>query len=253
MAKYTAAAISTNETTAFMKSPIRNWLPLIVKVSAEKSGRADDGADQRRQKVLDERRDDRPERPADDDRHRQVDHVAPQKELSEAAQHRVLHHLLAAEATRSESMGLARLRPQVRRPRADIRSDPCMPNTSPRSSASKRSASTRVITLANGDSAPGHFFVARASAHTAGPERVGELLNAEPGFFPFETLDGSGGPRTVLYNRQHVIMVALAENEARRDPGYDVATERFVSVLLSNGQPRDRRRCASIAPRAATA
>ena len=31
-------------------------------------------------------------------------------------------------------------------------------------------------------------------------------------------------------------MVALAENEARRDPGYDVATERFVSVLLSNGE-----------------
>jgi hypothetical protein len=30
-------------------------------------------------------------------------------------------------------------------------------------------------------------------------------------------------------------MVALRENEARRDPGYDVATERSVSVLLSNG------------------
>jgi len=31
-------------------------------------------------------------------------------------------------------------------------------------------------------------------------------------------------------------MVALSEQEARRDPGYDVATERFVSVLLSNGR-----------------
>ena len=91
-----------------------------------------------------------------------------------------------------------------------------------------------LITLANGDSAPGHFFVARNSAHTAGPERVGELLNAERGFFPFETLDGDA-TRTVLYNRRQVIMVALHENEARRDPGYDVATERFVSVLLSNG------------------
>jgi hypothetical protein len=30
-------------------------------------------------------------------------------------------------------------------------------------------------------------------------------------------------------------MVALAENEARRDSGYDVAIERVVSVLLSNG------------------
>ena len=91
-----------------------------------------------------------------------------------------------------------------------------------------------LITLSNGDSAPGHFFVAKASAHTTGPERVGELLNAEPGFFPFETLDGPR-TRTVLYNRRQVIMVALTENEARRDPGYDVATERFVSVLLSNG------------------
>jgi hypothetical protein len=92
-----------------------------------------------------------------------------------------------------------------------------------------------ILTLSSGNSASGHFFVARASAHTAGPERVGELLNAEPGFFPFETLDGHG-TRTVLYNRHQVIMVALAENEARRDPGYDVATERFVSMLLSNGQ-----------------
>ena len=91
-----------------------------------------------------------------------------------------------------------------------------------------------LLTLSNGDSSPGHFFVAKASAHTTGPERVGELLNAEPGFFPFETLDGPR-TRTVLYNRRQVIMVALTENEARRDPGYDVATERFVSVLLSNG------------------
>jgi hypothetical protein len=41
--------------------------------------------------------------------------------------------------------------------------------------------------------------------------------------------------RTVLYNRQQVVMVALTDNEARRDPGYDVATERFVSLLLSSG------------------
>ena len=32
------------------------------------------------------------------------------------------------------------------------------------------------------------------------------------------------------------MIVALAEDEASRDPGYDVATRRFVSVLLSNGQ-----------------
>jgi hypothetical protein len=91
-----------------------------------------------------------------------------------------------------------------------------------------------VITLSNGDSTEGHFFVARGSAHSAGPERVGELLNAEPGFFPFE-LRNPRANRTVLYNRRQVIMVALAENEASQVPGYDVAIERFVSVLLSNG------------------
>src|SRR2546421_3857403 len=91
-----------------------------------------------------------------------------------------------------------------------------------------------LIILSNGESTPGHFFVAKASAHSLGPERIGELLNAESGFFPFEMLEGQSN-RTVLYNRQQVVMVALTDNEARRDPGYDVATERFVSLLLSSG------------------
>ncbi len=92
-----------------------------------------------------------------------------------------------------------------------------------------------IVTLSNNDSIAGHFFVAKASARHAGPERVGELLNNETGFFPFET-DQKGGAQTVLYNRRQVVMVALADTEARRDPGYDVATERFVSALLSNGR-----------------
>jgi hypothetical protein len=93
-----------------------------------------------------------------------------------------------------------------------------------------------ILTLANGESSPGYFFVARASAHqSGGPERVGELLNAESGFFPFG-IDDAGGPRTVLYNREHVVMVALADNEARRDADYQVGTEQLVSVLLSSGQ-----------------
>lgn len=92
-----------------------------------------------------------------------------------------------------------------------------------------------ILTLANGDSSPGCFFVSRASAHYAGPEPVGELLNAEPGFFPFGIDDG-GEIRTVLYNRAQVVMVAIADNEARRDPGYDVAPAHRISVLLSNGR-----------------
>ena len=56
-----------------------------------------------------------------------------------------------------------------------------------------------------------------------------------PGFFPFELHDDDSGPQTVVYNRHHVVTVALADAEARRDPGYKVARQRFVSVLLSNG------------------
>ena len=41
----------------------------------------------------------------------------------------------------------------------------------------------------------------------------------------------------MLYNRAHVTTIALPANvtEARLDPGYDVATKRRVSILLSNG------------------
>jgi len=91
-----------------------------------------------------------------------------------------------------------------------------------------------VVTLAHGDSHEGHFFVATGGAHCSGPELVGDLLNAEPGFFPFELHDAPAN-RTVLYNRREVVMVALPENEASRVPGYDVAPERYVSVRLSHG------------------
>jgi hypothetical protein len=89
-----------------------------------------------------------------------------------------------------------------------------------------------VVTLTSGTSVAGHLFLAQASPTSTGPERVAELLNSESGFFPFE----DEGGHTVLYNRDHVVIVEVADDEARRDPGYGVATERVVSVLLSNGQ-----------------
>jgi hypothetical protein len=92
-----------------------------------------------------------------------------------------------------------------------------------------------LLTLSSGQSARGCFFTAGGSARHEGPERVGDLLNSEPGFFPFEVHEVDGS-RTVLFNRSHVVVVALADNEATRDPGYSVATRRAVSVLLSNGQ-----------------
>jgi hypothetical protein len=40
----------------------------------------------------------------------------------------------------------------------------------------------------------------------------------------------------VLYNLGHVVLVTLAENEARRVSGYEVARRHVVSLLLSNTQ-----------------
>jgi hypothetical protein len=89
-----------------------------------------------------------------------------------------------------------------------------------------------ILTLAGGASVSGHFFLAQASPTSAGRERVGELLNSESGFFPFE----NDQRQTVLYNRDHVVIVQLADNEAQLDPGYAVATTRTAVISLSNGR-----------------
>lgn len=91
-----------------------------------------------------------------------------------------------------------------------------------------------IVTLLSGESVKGCFFIAGGSTRREGPERIGDLLNTETGFFPFE-VHGDGGPRTVLYNRAHVTAVQVFDDEAQRDPGYAVATRRIVSLLLSDG------------------
>jgi hypothetical protein len=83
------------------------------------------------------------------------------------------------------------------------------------------------VSLVGGEIARGFFFVAG--------ERVGDLLNQEGGFFPFEILLAEGS-QTVLYNRAHVISVELSEPEAARDPGYTVAKRRDVWVMLTDGR-----------------
>jgi len=92
------------------------------------------------------------------------------------------------------------------------------------------------LTLSTGIRVKGTFFLASSSAVHAGPERVGDLLNADQGFFPFE-LTGDGNPQTVLYNRAHVTMIALPPSvvEAQLDPGYELAIKRRVSIMLSTG------------------
>ncbi len=91
-----------------------------------------------------------------------------------------------------------------------------------------------VVTLVGGESVHGSFFTAAADTRRDGGECIGDLLNADTGFFPFE-LDAPPAPHAVLFNRAHVITVALFDDEARRDPGYAVAKPRTVSILLSNG------------------
>ncbi|HJZ74901.1 MAG TPA: hypothetical protein VKE51_24355 [Vicinamibacterales bacterium] len=93
------------------------------------------------------------------------------------------------------------------------------------------------LTLTTGATVCGCFFLAGSRANQVGPERVGDLLNAEAGFFPFE-LNGDVSPRTVLYNRAQVVLVTLLGEtiEAQLDPGYHLATVRAVEMLLSNGR-----------------
>lgn len=101
------------------------------------------------------------------------------------------------------------------------------------------------LTLAPGTSVSGSFFVAGQTSTHEGSERIGDLLNTQAGFFPFELRDGT----TVLYNRAHLVAVALEPgvSEAERDPGYDVATHRNVGMLLSTGM-RVKGRVAVYAP-----
>lgn len=90
------------------------------------------------------------------------------------------------------------------------------------------------LTLTTGTTLAGYFFLAGASQLHTGPERVGDVLNLEPGFFPFESSAGE----TALYNRAHVLMVTLPTPviEAQLDAGYDVATRKTITVVLSSGE-----------------
>jgi hypothetical protein len=91
-----------------------------------------------------------------------------------------------------------------------------------------------VVRLSSGETIHGSFFIAGGITWHEGPERVGDLLNSEGGFFPFEVRD-EAAVRTALYNRAQVVTVALATNEAAREPGYAAQAGRLVSVLLSTG------------------
>lgn len=90
------------------------------------------------------------------------------------------------------------------------------------------------LTLTTGATLAGSFFLSGSSHAHMGSERVGDLLNFEAGFFPFETKPGE----TELINRAHVLKVILPTPviESQLDAAYDVATRRRVSLLLTNGE-----------------
>lgn len=90
------------------------------------------------------------------------------------------------------------------------------------------------VTLSSGETVAGCFFLSPSSAHQPGPERVGELLNAEPGFLPFE-VHGAGAPRTVLFNRAQIQSVMLTDDEEAQQPGYDLARRHLVTIGLTHG------------------
>jgi hypothetical protein len=97
----------------------------------------------------------------------------------------------------------------------------------------EKSHARATLTLSNGASVPGSFFISGNSRTHTGPEGIRDVLNGEMGFFPFERPDGA---QTILYNREHVVFVALADKEEpRRDPGYHVAKKCLVAMLMSNG------------------
>jgi len=60
------------------------------------------------------------------------------------------------------------------------------------------------LTLSNGTSVRGCFFISGNSRTHSGPEGVKDVLNSEAGFFPFETRLPER-MTTILYNREHVL------------------------------------------------
>ena len=89
------------------------------------------------------------------------------------------------------------------------------------------------LVLSTGTTRLGCFFVVSSLTTHDGPERVGDLLNSESGFFPFKHDDGT----IAQYNRAHLVMLTLPAGVAEDELGseYSVALRRDVSLVLSTG------------------
>ena len=92
------------------------------------------------------------------------------------------------------------------------------------------------ITLATGTSVVASLFLADATPAGIRPERVGDMLNSDHGFFPAEVQDPSA-TRVSLFNRDHVVMMRLEEPELELelDASYAIAPRRRVAFVISGG------------------
>ncbi len=97
----------------------------------------------------------------------------------------------------------------------------------------EKTRATAELILGTGAKVRGCFFLWGSSHSHPGPDRIGDLLNEQTGFFPFQLEDG----QTALYNRAHIVQVLLPPDalETRIEPGYEVATRHVVTMLLSTG------------------
>ena len=82
-----------------------------------------------------------------------------------------------------------------------------------------------VVTLVTAGKYQGCFFTAAGSARRDGAERIGDLLNSETGFFPFQ-IDRRRRRADRPLQPRSCDRGAVMDDEARRDPGYAVATRR---------------------------
>lgn len=96
-----------------------------------------------------------------------------------------------------------------------------------------------VVRLSTGSSIRGRFYLSGVTTEHSGPERVGDLLNREDRFFPFEVEPQAGGStHTSLLARHYVLYVKLDGHSSRGEgeAGLAMASTKFVSLLLSNGE-----------------
>jgi len=97
---------------------------------------------------------------------------------------------------------------------------------------------TATVTLAAGTPVAGALFLADQAATHAGPERLLDVLNAGPGFVPFEAVSPVGQRYTQLLNLAHIVLVQADRSavELADDAAYQVAPKKSVVLQMASGE-----------------